>query len=44
LRETALLIGVPKDSAMKPKKAIQYGSLIHRKFNTLTKAENKNKK
>lgn len=40
LRETALLIGVPKDSAMKPKKAIQYGSLIHKKFNTLTGGKN----
>jgi asparagine synthase (glutamine-hydrolysing) len=44
LRETALLVGVPKDAAMKPKKAIQYGSLIHKKFNTLSKEEYKNRK
>jgi asparagine synthase (glutamine-hydrolysing) len=30
LREVALLIGVPRESAMKPKKALQYGSLIHK--------------
>jgi asparagine synthase (glutamine-hydrolysing) len=30
LRETAMRIGVPKDAAMHPKKAIQYGSLIHK--------------
>ena len=44
LRETALLIGVTKDAAMKPKKAIQYGSLIHKKFKTLTKEKYKNRK
>ncbi|MEO9296045.1 MAG: asparagine synthase C-terminal domain-containing protein [Nitrososphaera sp.] len=32
LREAALLIGVPKESATKPKKALQYGSLIHKHF------------
>lgn len=32
LREVALSIGVPGDSAMKPKKALQYGSLIHKNF------------
>ena len=32
LREVALLAGVPIESAMKPKKALQYGSLIHRYF------------
>lgn len=32
LRDLALFIGVPRVSAMKPKKAIQYGSLIHRKI------------
>ncbi|MGI0015963.1 MAG: asparagine synthase C-terminal domain-containing protein [Nitrososphaera sp.] len=32
LREVALEIGVPKESAMKPKKALQYGSLIHKYF------------
>ena len=44
LRESALLIGVPKDAAMKRKKAIQYGSLIHKKLNTLNKEEYKNLK
>jgi asparagine synthase (glutamine-hydrolysing) len=32
LRWTALAIGVPKQSAMKPKKALQYGSSIHKHF------------
>jgi asparagine synthase (glutamine-hydrolysing) len=32
LRQVALLIGVPTESAMKPKKALQYGSLIHKHF------------
>ena len=30
LREVAIRIGVPKEAAMQPKKAIQYGSLIHK--------------
>ena len=30
LREVAMRIGVPKEAAMHPKKAIQYGSLIHK--------------
>jgi asparagine synthase (glutamine-hydrolysing) len=30
IREVALNIGVPKESAMYPKKALQYGSLIHK--------------
>lgn len=30
IREIALDIGVPKESAMYPKKALQYGTLIHR--------------
>jgi asparagine synthase (glutamine-hydrolysing) len=34
LRETALSIGIPEVSAMKPKKAIQYGTMIHKKFKT----------
>lgn len=38
LRETALSIGVPEESAMKPKKAIQYGTMIHKKFITYTKS------
>ncbi len=32
LRETALALGVPEESAMKPKKALQYGSSIHKYF------------
>ena len=32
LRQVALSIGVPTESAMKPKKALQYGSLIHKYF------------
>ncbi len=32
LRQVALSIGVPEEAAMKPKKAIQYGSLIHKHF------------
>jgi asparagine synthase (glutamine-hydrolysing) len=32
LRQVALSIGVPEESAMKPKKALQYGSLIHKYF------------
>jgi asparagine synthase (glutamine-hydrolysing) len=30
LRQVAVAIGVPKESAMKPKKALQYGSSIHK--------------
>jgi asparagine synthase (glutamine-hydrolysing) len=32
LREAAVLVGVPKESATQPKKALQYGSLIHKHF------------
>ena len=32
LRQAALAIGVPEESAMKPKKALQYGSSIHKCF------------
>jgi len=32
LRNVAIALGVPKESAMKPKKAIQYGSFIHKHF------------
>jgi asparagine synthase (glutamine-hydrolysing) len=32
LRQVALSVGVPEESAMKPKKALQYGSLIHKYF------------
>ncbi len=32
LREVALLIGVPEESALKPKKALQYGSQIHKHY------------
>lgn len=37
LREVAILIGIPEESAMKPKKALQYGSSIHRYFKKLNK-------
>jgi asparagine synthase (glutamine-hydrolysing) len=40
LRETALSIGIPEESAMKPKKAIQYGTMIHKKFKIYTKSPN----
>jgi asparagine synthase (glutamine-hydrolysing) len=32
LRQTALELGVPEESAMKPKKALQYGSCIDKYF------------
>ena len=32
IRQIALDIGVPKESAMYPKKALQYGSLIHKRL------------
>lgn len=32
LREVAIASGVPEESAMKPKKALQYGSSIHKYF------------
>lgn len=32
LRQAALAIGVPEESAAKPKKALQYGSSIHKNF------------
>lgn len=35
LRQVALAIGVPEESAMKPKKALQYGSSIHKNFQKL---------
>jgi asparagine synthase (glutamine-hydrolysing) len=35
LRQAALLAGVPEESAMRPKKALQYGSLIHKNFKKL---------
>ena len=41
LRMTALSIGVPEESAMKPKKAIQYSTMIHKKFKILTRLQYK---
>jgi asparagine synthase (glutamine-hydrolysing) len=41
LRWTALEIGVPIESAMKPKKALQYGSSIHKYFKKIDR-KNKN--
>jgi asparagine synthase (glutamine-hydrolysing) len=35
LRRVALEIGVPEESALKPKKALQYGSSIHKNFKKL---------
>ncbi|MFY9873476.1 MAG: asparagine synthase C-terminal domain-containing protein, partial [Candidatus Nitrosopolaris sp.] len=35
LREVAVMIGVPREAATKPKKALQYGSLIHKNFKAL---------
>jgi asparagine synthase (glutamine-hydrolysing) len=35
LREVAVMIGVPLEAAQKPKKALQYGSLIHKNFKDL---------
>jgi asparagine synthase (glutamine-hydrolysing) len=35
LREVALMIGVPREAATKPKKAMQYGSLIHKNFKAM---------
>ncbi|MGA6990172.1 MAG: asparagine synthase-related protein, partial [Nitrososphaeraceae archaeon] len=32
IRRLAIDIGVPQEAAMKPKKALQYGSLIHKYF------------
>jgi asparagine synthase (glutamine-hydrolysing) len=37
LRKVALSIGIPRESAMKPKKALQYSSLIHRNFKRTNK-------
>ncbi|HKX81179.1 MAG TPA: asparagine synthase C-terminal domain-containing protein [Nitrososphaera sp.] len=38
LREVALEVNVPPESAMKPKKALQYGSLIHKHYRKALKA------
>lgn len=35
LRQAALAVGIPEESAMKPKKALQYGSSIHKNFKKL---------
>jgi asparagine synthase (glutamine-hydrolysing) len=37
LRRAALEIGVPEESAAKPKKALQYGSSIHKHFKRISK-------
>ncbi|MGC2429337.1 MAG: asparagine synthase C-terminal domain-containing protein [Nitrososphaeraceae archaeon] len=44
LREAALSIGVPRESAMRPKKALQYSSLIHKNFNRLLNQKQSNYK
>jgi len=38
LRQTALAIGVPEASALRPKKALQYGSSIHKYFMKIRRA------
>jgi asparagine synthase (glutamine-hydrolysing) len=42
LRQAALELGVPAESAMKPKKALQYGSLIHKNFQKARKELGRN--
>ena len=42
VRKLALSIGVPKESALKQKKAMQYGSLIHKNFLKVKKTWNMN--
>jgi asparagine synthase (glutamine-hydrolysing) len=42
LRQLALDMGVPKESALKPKKALQYGSLIHKNFQKARKSLRRN--
>ena len=32
LRQVSLAVGVPTESALRPKKALQYGTLIHKKL------------
>jgi asparagine synthase (glutamine-hydrolysing) len=44
LRWTALAIGVPEESAMKPKKALQYGSSIHKYFKKIDKRRRDHRK
>jgi asparagine synthase (glutamine-hydrolysing) len=41
LRHAAMAMGVPKDSALKPKKALQYGSMIHKNYKRQTRHEEK---
>ncbi|MGI0074015.1 MAG: asparagine synthase C-terminal domain-containing protein [Nitrosotalea sp.] len=40
IRKLALTIGIPKESALKRKKALQYGSLIHKNFMKVKKTWN----
>jgi asparagine synthase (glutamine-hydrolysing) len=42
IRGLALSIGVPEESALKQKKAMQYGSLIHKNFLKVKKTWNMN--
>ncbi|HEX5891690.1 MAG TPA: asparagine synthase-related protein, partial [Nitrososphaeraceae archaeon] len=35
IREIAISLNVPKEAAMKPKKAIQYGTLIHKNLSKI---------
>jgi asparagine synthase (glutamine-hydrolysing) len=40
LRRAALAVGVPREAAMKPKKALQYGSSIHKYFKRVNRTKN----
>ena len=42
VRKLAMSIGVPEESALKQKKAMQYGSLIHKNFLKIKKTWNMN--
>ena len=44
LREVALELEVPEEAALKPKKAIQYGSRIHREFERIARKRFSKKK
>ena len=43
LRQAAISMGVPTDSALKPKKALQYGSQIHKNYKKLSAITKKEK-
>jgi asparagine synthase (glutamine-hydrolysing) len=39
LREIAISLNVPEESAMQPKKALQYGTLIHKNLSKLINSD-----